>query len=160
MEIYSMVSEDNEEVAMQVTISTAAARGCVELWLAQVHNHDTYVHSCVCKYVRGFTGITRDLQVEEGMLKSIRHEVLMSYLDYEVNQRVVWVLIWPGMVVLCVTQVYWSMEVQNSLMTRIPSTMDTLYAKLRDQIIDMVELVRGSELALARDFAAGKSVTV
>lgn len=93
------------------------------------------------------------------MTKSIRHEVLMSYLDYEVNQRVVWVLIWPGMVVLCVTQVYWSMEVQNSLMTRIPSTMDTLYAKLRDQIIDMVELVRGSELGLAQLFAAGNSVT-
>lgn len=83
----------------------------------------------------------------------------MSYLDYEVNHRVVWVLIWPGMVVLCVTQVYWSMEVQNSLMTRIPSTMDTLYAKLRDQIIDMVELVRGSELDLAQLFAAGNSVT-
>lgn len=40
-----MISEDNEEVAMQVKISTAAARGCVELWLAQVLNRDTYIHN-------------------------------------------------------------------------------------------------------------------
>lgn len=78
------------------------------------------------------------------MVKSMRHEILMSYLDYEVNQRVTWVRIWPGMVVLCVSQIYWSMEVQNSLMTGIPSTMKTLYEKLMSQILDMVALVRGS----------------
>lgn len=92
------------------------------------------------------------------MVKSIRHEILMSYLDYEVNKRNVWVLIWPGMVVLCVAQIYWSMEVQNSLMTRIASTMETLHKKLRNQILDMVELVKGSiykfllKIILALDF--------
>nr|XP_034175500.1 dynein heavy chain 12, axonemal isoform X3 [Osmia lignaria] len=116
MEIYSMFSEDGEEVNVQEQISTAAARGCVERWL---------------------------VQVEEQMVKSIRHEILMSYLDYEVNKRNVWVLIWPGMVVLCVAQIYWSMQVQNSLMTRIASTMETLHSKLRNQILDMVELVKG-----------------
>ena len=75
---------------------------------------------------------------------SVRHEILMSYLDYEVNKRVIWVCIWPGMVVLCVSQIYWSMEVQNSLMTHIPSTMETLHTKLRSQILEMVELVRGT----------------
>ncbi|XP_076243987.1 dynein heavy chain at 62B [Calliopsis andreniformis] len=117
LEIYSMFSEDSEEVTMQEKISTAAARGCVERWL---------------------------IQVEEQMLKSVRHEILMSYLDYEVNQRVVWVRIWPGMVVLCVAQIYWSIDVQNSLMTGIPSTTQTLYEKLRSQILDMVALVRGN----------------
>ncbi|XP_076756861.1 dynein heavy chain at 62B [Xylocopa sonorina] len=117
LEILSMFSEDNEEVRVQEKISTAAARGCVERWL---------------------------VQVEEQMVKSIRHEILMSYLDYEVTKRVVWVRIWPGMVVLCVSQIYWSMEVQNSLMTHIPSTTETLHAKLRSQILEMVELVRGS----------------
>ncbi|KOC62554.1 Dynein heavy chain 7, axonemal [Habropoda laboriosa] len=116
LEICSMFSEDNEEVRLQEKISTAAARGCVERWL---------------------------VQVEEQMVKSVRHEILMSYLDYEVNRRVVWVRIWPGMVVLCVAQIYWSMEVQNSLMTHIPSTMETLHMKLRSQILEMVQLVRG-----------------
>lgn len=78
------------------------------------------------------------------MVKSVRHEVFMSYLDYETNKRVVWVTIWPGMVVLCVDQIYWSIQVQNTLMNRIPSAMDTLYEKLRSQILEIVELVRGN----------------
>ncbi|XP_076222913.1 dynein heavy chain at 62B [Nomia melanderi] len=123
LEIYSMFSEDNEEVTMQEKISTAAARGCVERWL---------------------------VQVEEQMVKSVRHEILMSYRDYEVNQRATWVLIWPGMVVLCVAQIYWSTEVQNSLMTRIRSTTETLYEKLRKQIFEMVDLIRGRGLRLNR----------
>ncbi|XP_026673034.1 dynein heavy chain 7, axonemal [Ceratina calcarata] len=116
LEILAMISEDQEEVRMQEQISTTAARGCVERWL---------------------------IQVEEQMIKSVRHEILMSYLDYEVNKRVAWVLIWPGMVVLCVSQIYWSMEVQNSLMTRMLSAVEELHAKLRSQILEMVELVRG-----------------
>nr|XP_012154186.1 PREDICTED: dynein heavy chain 12, axonemal isoform X1 [Megachile rotundata] len=116
MDIFSMFSEDAEEVNVQERISTTAARGCVERWL---------------------------VQVEEQMVKSVRHEILMSYLDYEVNQRNVWVRIWPGMVVLCVAQIYWSMQVQNSLMTHIASTMEALHAKLRLQILDMVDLVKG-----------------
>ncbi|CAK9798694.1 Dynein axonemal heavy chain 7 [Anthophora quadrimaculata] len=116
LEICSMFSEDNEEVRLQEKISTAAARGCVERWL---------------------------VQVEEQMVKSIRHEIHMSYLDYEVNKRVVWVRIWPGMVVLCVAQIYWSMEVQNSLMTHIPSTTEALHVRLVSQILEMVQLVRG-----------------
>ncbi|XP_017762251.1 PREDICTED: dynein heavy chain 12, axonemal-like [Eufriesea mexicana] len=120
LEISSMFSEDNEEVRLQEKISTAAARGCVERWL---------------------------IQVEEQMLKSVRHEILMSYLDYEINRRVVWVRIWPGMVVLCVSQIYWSMDVQNSLMTHIPSTMEALHVKLKSQILEMVQLVRGTRPA-------------
>ncbi|KAG7205245.1 hypothetical protein KM043_018325 [Ampulex compressa] len=116
MNIFSMISDDKEEITLQEQISTAAARGCVEKWL---------------------------LQVEEQMVKSVRHEILMSYLDYEVNERVTWVRIWPGMVVLCVSQIYWSIEVQNCLMTHIPSTLETLYEKLRSQILDMVNLVKG-----------------
>nr|XP_033342927.1 dynein heavy chain 12, axonemal isoform X1 [Megalopta genalis]XP_033342928.1 dynein heavy chain 12, axonemal isoform X2 [Megalopta genalis] len=116
LEIYSMFSEDHEEVGMQDKISTSAARGCVERWL---------------------------VQVEEQMMKSVRHEILMSYRDYEVNLRPVWVRIWPGMVVLCVSQIYWSIEVQNSLMTHMLSTMETLYDKLMKQILEMVNLVRG-----------------
>lgn len=69
----------------------------------------------------------------------------MSYLDYEVNKRDLWVRIWPGMVVLCVSQIYWTMEVQNSLMTRMPSTMEVLHEKLMNQILEMVELVKGSK---------------
>ncbi|XP_043503405.1 dynein axonemal heavy chain 12-like [Polistes fuscatus] len=116
LEIYSMISDEKEEIMLQNYISTEAARGCVEKWL---------------------------IQVEEYMIKSIRHEMLLSYLDYDTNERVVWVQIWPGMIVLCVAQIYWSMEVQSSLLTLIPSTMEALYEKLQLQILDMVNLVKG-----------------
>lgn len=84
-------------------------------------------------------------QVEAQMVKSIRHEILMSYLDYDPDRRVDWVRIWPGMVVLCVSQIYWSMEVQNCLMTHMVSTMESLNRKLQSQIFDMVNLVKGKE---------------
>jgi len=36
LQIYSMFSDDREEVMMKEIISTLAARGCVERWLIQV----------------------------------------------------------------------------------------------------------------------------
>ncbi|KAJ8683862.1 hypothetical protein QAD02_019654 [Eretmocerus hayati] len=116
LEIYSIISDDKEEIMLEELISTEAARGCVERWL---------------------------VQVEEQMLASVRHETLMSYLDYEVNKRVDWVLTWPGMVVLCVSQIYWSIQVQSALMTHMESSMKLLHQKLRKQIIDVVDLVKG-----------------
>ncbi|XP_011505656.1 PREDICTED: dynein heavy chain 7, axonemal-like [Ceratosolen solmsi marchali] len=116
LEIYSIISDDQEEIMMIDLISTVAARGCVEKWL---------------------------VQVEEKMVNSIRHEILMSYRDYEVNNRVEWVKIWPGMVVLCVSQIYWSIQVENALITNLESTMLTLHQMLTKQIIDMVTLVKG-----------------
>lgn len=116
-EIYSMFSDDKEEVKLQEIISTSAARGCVERWL---------------------------VQVEEQMIKSIRHEIIISYFDYEVTDRMQWVLIWPGQVVLCVAQIYWSLAVGNCLMTRTISAIETLYKSLQTQMIAMVNLVRGN----------------
>ena len=77
------------------------------------------------------------------MKKSVRHEVYLSYLDYETNERVVWVRTWPGMVILCVSQIYWSIEVQNALMTHMKTTLSVLYEKLKRQIFDVVNLVKG-----------------
>lgn len=77
------------------------------------------------------------------MVRAVRHEVLMSYMDYVTNERANWVKIWPGMVVLCVSQIYWSMEVQTCLMTHFVTRLESLYEKLQLQILDMVELVKG-----------------
>lgn len=77
------------------------------------------------------------------MVRSVREEIYLSYLDYETNERNMWVLVWPGMVVLCVSQVYWSLEVQNCLIGRIPFAMELFYEKLKFQILKLVESVRG-----------------
>lgn len=83
------------------------------------------------------------LQVEEQMVRSVRQEIYLSYLDYETNERTTWVRVWPGMVVLCVSQIYWSLEVQNCLVGRATLAMESLYEKLRSQVLQLVDLVRG-----------------
>ncbi|XP_014471742.1 PREDICTED: dynein heavy chain 12, axonemal [Dinoponera quadriceps] len=116
LEIYCMFSDDKEEVPMQEVISTAAARGCVERWL---------------------------LQVEKQMLISVREEIYLSYLEYELKERVEWVVLWPGMVVLCVAQIYWSLDVHSCLVGRATHAMESLYEKLRGQILKLVNLGNG-----------------
>ncbi|XP_019696725.1 dynein heavy chain 7, axonemal [Harpegnathos saltator] len=116
LEIYCMFSDDKEEVPMQEVISTAAARGCVERWL---------------------------FQVEKQMVASMKEEIYLSYLEYEKKERVEWVLLWPGMVILCVAQIYWSLDVQSCLVGRTTYAMEALYEKLRSQIQKLVNLVRG-----------------
>lgn len=82
-------------------------------------------------------------KVEEQMVRSMRQEIYLSYLDYETSDRVIWVRDWPGMVVLCVSQIYWSLEVQNCLVGRGIFAMESLYEKLKSQILKLVDLVRG-----------------
>lgn len=77
------------------------------------------------------------------MIKSVRQETYLSYLDYETNERILWACIWPGMVILSVSQIYWTFEVQNCLLNRIPLAMELLYEKLKSQILKTVNLVRG-----------------
>ncbi|XP_050464456.1 dynein axonemal heavy chain 12-like [Cataglyphis hispanica] len=81
--------------------------------------------------------------VEKQMVRSVREEIYLSYLDYEINERIAWVLIWPGMVVLCVSQIYWTLEVQNCLVDHAPFAMESLYEKLKVEILKLVILVRG-----------------
>uniref|UniRef100_A0A669PGZ6 Dynein axonemal heavy chain 12 n=1 Tax=Phasianus colchicus TaxID=9054 RepID=A0A669PGZ6_PHACC len=65
------------------------------------------------------------IQVEDVMLKSIRS----AYLGTE---RKSWVLEWPGQVVLCVSQMFWTSEVH-----------EVLCSQPELQLNDIVELVRG-----------------
>ncbi|XP_034943575.1 dynein heavy chain 12, axonemal [Chelonus insularis] len=115
-EILSMISDDKEEINFQKIICTKDAKGCVERWL---------------------------IQVEEQMIKSIKHEIMMSYYDYESTTRARWVLMWPGQVVLCVSQIYWTAAVQNCFSTHMVSPLQILYENLKVQMVDMINLVRG-----------------
>jgi len=77
------------------------------------------------------------------MLNSIREEIYLSYLDYETSERVIWLFDWPGMVVLCVSQIYWSLEVENCLVDHAVFALELLHEKLKSQILKLVDLVRG-----------------
>uniref|UniRef100_A0A663MC17 Dynein axonemal heavy chain 12 n=1 Tax=Athene cunicularia TaxID=194338 RepID=A0A663MC17_ATHCN len=105
LDIKAMYSSEGECVELISTISTSEARGAVEKWL---------------------------IQVEDIMLKSIHDVIARSRMAYLETERKRWVLEWPGQVVLCVSQMFWTSEVHEVLCSG---------PELR--LNDIVELVRG-----------------
>lgn len=53
-----------------------------------------------------------------------------------------WVQEWPGQVVLCVSQIYWTAEVHEAIRGG-PQGLRDYFDKLQSQLSDIVKLVRG-----------------
>ncbi|NXE11184.1 DYH7 protein, partial [Lophotis ruficrista] len=115
LDIKAMYSSEGECVELISTISTSEARGAVEKWL---------------------------IQVEDIMLKSVRDVIARSRMAYLETERKRWVLEWPGQVVLCVSQMFWTSEVHEVLRSG-PEGLKDYYDTLQLQLNDIVELVRG-----------------
>uniref|UniRef100_A0A8D2PY76 Dynein axonemal heavy chain 12 n=1 Tax=Zosterops lateralis melanops TaxID=1220523 RepID=A0A8D2PY76_ZOSLA len=124
LDIKGMCSSEGERVPLISNISTSEARGAVEKWL---------------------------IQVEDIMLKTIRDVIARSRTAYLETERKRWVLEWPGQVVLCVSQMYWTSEVHEGL--------KGYYDTLQLQLNDIVELVRG-KLSKQTRITLGALVTI
>uniref|UniRef100_A0AAY5EFA7 Dynein heavy chain hydrolytic ATP-binding dynein motor region domain-containing protein n=1 Tax=Electrophorus electricus TaxID=8005 RepID=A0AAY5EFA7_ELEEL len=70
------------------------------------------------------------------MVRSIRH----AYPETKRNQ---WVREWPGQVVLCTSQMYWTLEVHEAIRSGPGQGLKNYYDQLQSQLKDIVELVRG-----------------
>uniref|UniRef100_A0A8B9BSN7 Dynein axonemal heavy chain 12 n=1 Tax=Anser brachyrhynchus TaxID=132585 RepID=A0A8B9BSN7_9AVES len=112
LDIKAMYSSEGECVELISKISTTEARGAVEKWL---------------------------IQVEDIMLKSVHDVIAKSRMAYLETERKSWVLEWPGQVVLCVSQMFWTSEVHEVLC----NGPEDYYNTLQLQLSDIVELVRG-----------------
>eukprot|EP00794_Sanderia_malayensis_P007414 gene7414-8234_t len=115
LDITAMFSSEGEKINLSETISTSAARGVVERWL---------------------------LQVQDVMISSVRDTVERSTEAYPQTARKDWVKEWPGQVVLCTSQIYWTAEVHEAIKGGARGLKD-YYEKLQSQLEDIVELVRG-----------------
>ncbi|KAI1892368.1 hypothetical protein AGOR_G00132640 [Albula goreensis] len=115
LDIRAMYSSEGERVDLLELISTSEARGAVEKWL---------------------------VQVEDIMLRSVRDEVARSRLAYPERERSQWVREWPGQVVLCTSQMFWTLEVHEAIGNG-PQGLKLYYQQLQEQLNDIVELVRG-----------------
>ncbi|KAG7245081.1 hypothetical protein INR49_023647, partial [Caranx melampygus] len=113
MEITGMISSEKETVSFTDKIYPAQAKGMVEKWL---------------------------LQVENLMLKSVRHVIHQGVLQYAEVPRKKWVLHWPGQVVICASSIFWTSEVSEAIQT---NTLPAYVQKCNAQIADIVDLVRG-----------------
>uniref|UniRef100_U3K1D6 Dynein axonemal heavy chain 12 n=1 Tax=Ficedula albicollis TaxID=59894 RepID=U3K1D6_FICAL len=131
LDIKGMYSSEGERVQLISNISTSEARGAVEKWL---------------------------IQVEDIMLKTVRDVIARSRKAYLETERKRWVLEWPGQVVLCVSQMYWTSEVHEVLHNG-PKGLKDYYDTLQLQLNDIVELVRG-KLSKQTRITLGALVTI
>ncbi|KAB1264175.1 Dynein heavy chain 12; axonemal [Camelus dromedarius] len=115
LDIKAMYSSEGERVELIALISTSAARGAVEKWL---------------------------IQVEDLMLQSIHDVIAVARLAYPESARKDWVREWPGQVVLCVSQMFWTSETQE-VISGGTEGLKKYYKELQNQLNDIVELVRG-----------------
>lgn len=124
LDILGMLSSDEEYIEFVTIISTVEARGSVEKWL---------------------------LRVEEEMLIAVLNELSKSYTDYMKQKRTKWVCVWPQMVVLCISQVFWAIEVHRSLQVRGNVQIKEFFETLKIDLQEIVALIRSKDLTnLAR----------
>ena len=112
-EITAMISVEKEIVQFNSAIDPSQARGMVEKWL---------------------------IQVEEQMLLSIRMIIKEAVRAYENRERKRWVLEWPGQIVICASQVYWTKEAEKSIANY---SLTEFLLRSNEQIKGTVNLVRG-----------------
>ncbi|XP_056255668.1 dynein axonemal heavy chain 3 [Seriola aureovittata] len=113
MAITGMISSEKETIPFTENIYPAQAKGMVEKWL---------------------------LQVENLMLRSVRHVIHQGVIQYAEVPRKKWVLQWPGQVVICASSIFWTSEVSEAIET---NSLPAYVEKCNAQIGDIVELVRG-----------------
>ena len=77
---------------------------------------------------------------------------------YAIEAREDWVQEWPGQVVLCVSQIYWTSEVHEAVRGG-PAGLQEYYDKLQAQLADIVKLVRG-KLSKQTRITLGALVTI
>ncbi|XP_030372078.1 dynein heavy chain 3, axonemal [Scaptodrosophila lebanonensis] len=112
MEITEMISDEDERVALVRKINPQAANGLVELWLKEV---------------------------EMVMLDSMKQQMREAWEDYAMVERIPWVTTWPGQVVLGISCMCWTYEVEEAIEKK---TMPQYLEKSNAQIGDLVQLVR------------------
>ncbi|XP_072306337.1 dynein axonemal heavy chain 12 [Eucyclogobius newberryi] len=113
LDIQAMYSSEGERIALVGKISTSEAKGAVEKWL---------------------------VQVEDLMLRSVKDVIARSKDAYAETDRNQWVRDWPGQVVLCTSQIFWTLEVHEAIKA---GSLKKYYDQLLSQLNGIVELVRG-----------------
>uniref|UniRef100_A0A3Q3B332 Dynein axonemal heavy chain 12 n=1 Tax=Kryptolebias marmoratus TaxID=37003 RepID=A0A3Q3B332_KRYMA len=128
---FPMYSSEGERVELIQHISTSEAKGAVEKWL---------------------------VQVEDVMVRSVRDVVARSRVAYAETTRDQWVKEWPGQVVICTSQIFWTLEVHEAIRAG-GDGIKNYYQQLQNQLNDIIKLVRG-KLAKQTRITLGALVTI
>ena len=121
--VEGMISAEKELVPWPRKLNPAEARGAVEKWL---------------------------VQTEVLMRESVRDQTMKARLAYPESVRTQWAIEWPGMVVICIGQMFWTSEVEAAIVEPGGKGVFKYRDKLTQQLDDIVELVRGNLTKLQR----------
>ncbi|XP_055378973.1 dynein axonemal heavy chain 12 [Condylostylus longicornis] len=119
-DVLAMISSDQERINFVTPISTAAASGSVEKWLARV---------------------------EEEMLIAVQNENAKSFSDFRKRKRSEWVCNWPQMIVLCVSQIYWALNVHSNLNMQNQNLIKEVFKQLTIDLNEIVALIRSKTIS-------------
>jgi dynein heavy chain len=121
--ITAMCSSENEIIKLKETIEPALYKGAVERWLLQVEKvMQISVHDQIAKAIKAYNDIPRDR----------------------------WVMDWPGQVVICVSQIYWTKAITECLKNEGKNGLKSYAAVCTKQLERIVELVRGDLSPMTR----------
>ena len=129
IEAMSSVEGEVVELAQPVNVVEGEKKGNVEKWL---------------------------MEVQGSMIDSLTKVTGASLLAYAKTERTQWVLEWPGQVVICIDNVYWTQEVASAIEA---GKLDAYYKKSVEQLSGLVNLVRGDLSKLSRQ-TLGALVTI
>jgi dynein heavy chain len=123
LDIKAMISAGKESVPMSETINPNSAKGAVEVWLSEV---------------------------ERVMRVTVHATTRDAITDYPAQERSKWVLKWPGQLVVNVSQMFWTVEVEEAFSKGGSDGLKAYLGQLNQQLDDIVTLVRGKLSKLNR----------
>lgn len=139
LDIVAMISPQKEKVPFNYdkinheVINPHSSGGNVEVWLVQTET-----------VMRRSVAYTQDRCME-------------AYAAAE--KRTDWVQKWQGQMLICTSQTYWTLEVEQALREKGNAGLHEYYQTLQNQLQDIVQLVRGRLPKLLRT-AIGAMVTL
>eukprot|EP00947_MAST-08B_sp_MAST-8B-sp1_P004635 g4635.t1 len=90
------------------------------------------------------------LELERAMRLTVKDIVGKAMAAYKKTERKQWVQEWAAQIILCVGGLYWTTEVESALKASGLEGLKAYFANLNDQLMDIVNLVRGKLPKLTR----------
>lgn len=98
--------------------------------------------------------------VEDSMRAALRYRLREATADYTQKPRTQWVLDWAAQLVLAAAQYYWSIQVEEALITKGNAGLKEYFeGKMMPQLEGLVELVRG-RLSKLGSLTLGALITI
>ncbi|CAJ1418817.1 unnamed protein product [Effrenium voratum] len=129
IEAMSSVEGEVVELSNPVNVAEGEKKGNVEKWL---------------------------MEVQGSMIESLTKVTGSSLVAYAKTDRNKWVLQWPGQVVICIDNIYWTQEVAVAIEA---GKLEEYHVKTQEQLSGLVNLVRGDLSKLGRQ-TLGALVTI